>query len=1090
MQIQSNVRAVVCEGAHKAPYSLSPQLVKPPGSGACTCCRLGHVVVDADGNERTVPCDKQVIGKVVEDMLVVRIAHEQQHDLTAWRVWMAMRRFWLQCLPCCPDAPPRVSTKARLDAFLYENAFLSAVDISKDGTGVSPLICAAAAGDVEVVRALLDAGADARAPFRGKPIGNLALVSRTTALHYGCCMTTFVDHGAQCVELLLRHNASLDARAGPFGLTPLHMAAGTNANAVSALARGCAAAGVPLNVDAGVIITNASALGVAAYMGTPGSVATLLELRADASYFTNHGDHVWADACSNPQMDVATLELIKRHAGAPNINTRFQPRTLKWAAFESLCELLEHAGRGKRGVVRSVANKRGSTPLHWAARRGRLDLVRWLLENGAEPSVAVRNARGRTPQQMAHLFGPHLAVEAELKGRLRTGPAPPVAEKADDLWVTSAFDVIALTEVPTHAALKTSGKLVRYNQRTMDPLIYIAIEPMSDDARESVLAEGQLRTLQRELVRMHMGEMPSLSAPCIDVAAHRRSATMDPSEWQAMVKDAVVWFAHISVPPLPDVLDGTAGPVALPGRNKLHVAHEGGCIVRACFAARCMLVVCPSVPHTHEPLRKCDSMSWWQTPRGQLELLLPLLRSARRKPLVVALCSGDNAPRAVPLHPVRPSLCKGYLQLVHEQMRAQAVRDEQHGRRGSCQLWRAVSSATSPDVVDALQTDTSNDAQLAAFMETGGFGETSKGKRKGVTPLMSAAMAGNVGLMRALLDAGEDANGRYQGVAVGNLGLVRGATALHHASAVSSNAACVELLLRHNAILDARAGPFGLTPLHAAAAANEHAVRALARGCAAAGVPLNIYAGTLLNNAPALSIAAYMGTPGSVAALLKLEADASHFTDHGAHVWCDACSNAHMEVATLELIKRHANAPNINTRFQPRTLKWSTIDRFCELLERAGRGKKGDLLHELANTRGSTPLHWAAAVGRIDLVRWLLDNGAEPSVAVRNARGRTPLQMAHFFGPHLAVEAELVRNRPRPAKRTSPARMISRFTRRTTSTSHSQLLQNTPTQLFQTSARLTGSFLFRRSTARGSTLSRSSSARGSKLFLPPPMQAT
>jgi ankyrin repeat protein len=319
--------------------------------------------------------------------------------------------------------------------------------------------------------------------------------------------------------------------------------------------------------------------------------------------------------------------------------------------------------------------------------------------------------------------------------------------------------------------------------------------------------------------------------------------------------------------------------------------------------------------------------------------------------------------------------------------------------------------------VGGRAADTSDDdARLAAFMEAGGFDASSAAKREGVTPLMSASIAGNVGLVRALLASGEDANSRYQGVAIGSLGLMRGATALHLASAVSCNAACVELLLRHAASLDARAGPVGITPLQLAAAASEDAVRALAEGCAAAMVKLNVHEGALLNHASALNIAAYMGTPAAVAALLDLGADASHRTYNGDHVWTDACSNAQMDVATLELIKQQAGAPSINTPQRPRTVKWSVIGRVFETLERTGCGTS-DLVHGMANARGSTPLHQAARRGRLDVVRWLLENGAQMSTAARNARGRTPLQMAHTFGPHLAVEAELVGYQPsRPSK--------------------------------------------------------------------------
>ena len=48
-------------------------------------------------------------------------------------------------------------------------------------------------------------------------------------------------------------------------------------------------------------------------------------------------------------------------------------------------------------------------------------------------------------------------------------------------------------------------------------------------------------------------------------------------------------------------------------------------------------------------------------------------------------------------------------------------------------------------------------------------------------------------------------------------------------------------------------------------------------------------------------------------------------------------------------------------------------------------------------------LHWAAAKGNINLVRWLLHNGAHESIHVKNKMGLTPLDMARVFGPHPEV---------------------------------------------------------------------------------------
>ena len=48
-------------------------------------------------------------------------------------------------------------------------------------------------------------------------------------------------------------------------------------------------------------------------------------------------------------------------------------------------------------------------------------------------------------------------------------------------------------------------------------------------------------------------------------------------------------------------------------------------------------------------------------------------------------------------------------------------------------------------------------------------------------------------------------------------------------------------------------------------------------------------------------------------------------------------------------------------------------------------------------------LHLAAMKGNINLVRWLLHNGAHGSIYVKNRMGCTPLDMARIFGPHPEV---------------------------------------------------------------------------------------
>ena len=60
---------------------------------------------------------------------------------------------------------------------------------------------------------------------------------------------------------------------------------------------------------------------------------------------------------------------------------------------------------------------------------------------------------------------------------------------------------------------------------------------------------------------------------------------------------------------------------------------------------------------------------------------------------------------------------------------------------------------------------------------------------------------------------------------------------------------------------------------------------------------------------------------------------------------------------------------------------------------------------KFANDRGSTPLHYAAGLGHLAQVHWLLAHGAHESLHAHNALGATPLDLAHTLGPHPEVEA-------------------------------------------------------------------------------------
>lgn len=68
-------------------------------------------------------------------------------------------------------------------------------------------------------------------------------------------------------------------------------------------------------------------------------------------------------------------------------------------------------------------------------------------------------------------------------------------------------------------------------------------------------------------------------------------------------------------------------------------------------------------------------------------------------------------------------------------------------------------------------------------------------------------------------------------------------------------------------------------------------------------------------------------------------------------------------------------------------------ERLLLLLQRICNG--ADVNLTLPETKGNTALHYACGLGRQDIVKWLLINGANPNV--RTHKGATPLDCASGY---------------------------------------------------------------------------------------------
>ena len=247
--------------------------------------------------------------------------------------------------------------------------------------GAAPLVDAAERGSLTEVRALLKQGTDV----------NTARVDGVTPLH----AAVYADR-LEVTAALLTAGAKATA-ADRYGVTPLYLAA-VNGNA-DVIRRLLDAGADPNGVDAG----GETVLMTAARSGRPAALRALIErgARVDAR---------------EPEFQQTALMIAAREdrgeavgvllaAGAsPNVQTRKGPTP----AFVPPCK---GTGCGSEGVGinrgglpdrgRRAEAKGGMTPLLYAARDGRLDTARRLLEAGAD--IELPEANGIRPLLMAAL---------------------------------------------------------------------------------------------------------------------------------------------------------------------------------------------------------------------------------------------------------------------------------------------------------------------------------------------------------------------------------------------------------------------------------------------------------------------------------------------------------------------------------------------------------------------------------------------------------------------------------------------------------------------------------------------------------------
>ena len=133
-------------------------------------------------------------------------------------------------------------------------------------------------------------------------------------------------------------------------------------------------------------VSGGTALGNAVFMGPHRLelVKTLLEHGASLDFRPYFGGSIFSNVCECEDGDPELLNFLLKKKMKTNVNYGLRGSIIKWRIILGLARFLTRNNLTKSGLMAALAQRSGSTALHHAVRRGDVDIVNILLENGAD----------------------------------------------------------------------------------------------------------------------------------------------------------------------------------------------------------------------------------------------------------------------------------------------------------------------------------------------------------------------------------------------------------------------------------------------------------------------------------------------------------------------------------------------------------------------------------------------------------------------------------------------------------------------------------------------------------------------------------
>jgi len=306
------------------------------------------------------------------------------------------------------------------------------------------------------------------------------------------------------------------------------------------------------------------ALGHAVFMGPRRLelVKVLLGRSASVQSRSDNGGSILTALCSSEDADSEILQLLLEKTKKKNVvNFKIRGRTIKWRNIYRLARLLTRTKLMNSGLMIALAQECGSTPLHFAVRRGDLDVVNILLRHGADPTI--KNDLGKSPVDYTDAF-------PELRGALKRVIQQRSAKhtvntlhRRNSTATNMKFPMYLVPldqlhrlyggkdprheRIEAHQELKRRGELVRWEDLPIDAhIIFLSHEWVGWSHPDP---HGiQLKTFLKVMKRLRSGEISQVEMNVVHTMIYKTNHIVYTKEWKEIMSSAYVWIDWASMP--------------------------------------------------------------------------------------------------------------------------------------------------------------------------------------------------------------------------------------------------------------------------------------------------------------------------------------------------------------------------------------------------------------------------------------------------------------------------------------------------------------------------------------------------------------